>query len=574
KYLRELLDLSVDVIFLVDAERGIVYASPAAEAVFGYTPEELEQPEAAKRMLHPDSLPSYQAFGEYFAKMGSFPETVLEWCWIHRNGRRVYTENLYRNIRDDSGKITGFITITRDVTERKLAEERENYRRQQRRQAEENSKVMVGILDTRGRWRQFPARLAQLLGCGLEPETWEELVMPADREGARARMQEALVTRQPVEVEARYARADGGISTIAVSFSPMKTPQGEVESLLLHLRDHTENRRNELANREAQKLESMGLLAGGIAHDFNNLLTAILGNVTLALLEDPPAPILNPLLNVEKAGQRAAELTRQMLAYSGKGRFLVAPVDLNRLLQEMAVLLSVSISKNTRLHQDLSPSLPTVSADEAQIQQVILALVTNASEAIGEESGVIALRTRVVRLSEADIQLSVPACPVSPGMFVAVTVFDSGEGMSAQLQERIFDPFFSTRGKGRGLGLSAVLGILRGHKAGLAVRSAPGDGSEFTLYFPLKPVGNVSSSPRTRPNMGGDPGRILVVDDEVAIRSVARRMLEALGFQVAEAADGEEAMMKLRNSSFDLVLLDLTMPRKDGRETLLAMGEA
>jgi CheY-like chemotaxis protein len=262
------------------------------------------------------------------------------------------------------------------------------------------------------------------------------------------------------------------------------------------------------------------------------------------------------------------------LAYSGKGRFSVAPVDLNRLLQEMALLMSVSISKNTRLHQDLSPSLPTVSADEAQIQQVILALVTNASEAIGEESGVIALRTRVVRLSEADVELSVPACPVSPGVFVAVTVFDSGEGISAQLQERIFDPFFSTRGKGRGLGLSAVLGILRGHKAGLVVRSAPGDGSEFTLYFPLKPVGTVSRSSRGRSSAGGEPGRILVVDDEVAIRSVARRMLEALGFQVVEAADGEEAMQKLRSSTFDLMLLDLTMPRKDGRETLLAMNEA
>jgi two-component system, cell cycle sensor histidine kinase and response regulator CckA len=571
---RELLDLSVDVIFLVDAQRGILYASPAAEAVFGYAPEELERPEAGRRMLHPDSLAAYQAFGEYFAKKGVFPEHVQEWAWIHRSGRRVYTENLYRNLRDESGKVTGFLTIARDVTERKEWEQRDRYRQLQRRQAEENSRVMVGVLDPAGRWRQFPARLAQLLGCGLEVETWADLVVAADRENAQARLKEAVVTRQAVEVEARYSRADGGISIIAISFSPMKTPQGEVESLLVHLRDHTENRRNELANREAQKLESMGLLAGGIAHDFNNLLTAILGNVTLALLEDPPAPILNPLLNVEKAGQRAAELTRQMLAYSGKGRFVVAPVDLNRLLQEMALLLSVSISKNIRLHQDLSPSIPTVSADEAQIQQVILALVTNASEAIGEESGVIAVRTRVVRLSQADAELSVPACPVRPGMHVAVTVFDSGEGMSAQLQERIFDPFFSTRGKGRGLGLSAVLGILRGHKAGLAVRSAPGDGSEFTLYFPLKPASNVSSSARSAPNPGTDPSRILVVDDEVAIRSVARRMLEALGFRVAEAADGEEAMQKLRSSSFDLVLLDLTMPRKDGRETLIAMGEA
>ena len=573
-HLDDLLSLCRDVIFMVDAERGIVYASPAAEAVFGYTPAELEQPEAARRMLHPDSQSTYQAFGDHFAKRGQFPEHPQEWCWIHRTGRRVYTENLFRNIRNEKNKVVGFLTVARDITERKRTEQEDHYRRWQRRNAEEHSKVMVGILDTTGRWLQFPARLAELLGCGLEPDTWTELVLPADREGAKARMQEAIVTRQAVEVEARYSRANGGISTIAMSFSPMKTPQGEVESLLVHLRDYSEIRRKEIAVREAQKLESMGLLAGGIAHDFNNLLTAILGNVTLALLEDPPAPILNPLLNVERAGQRAAELTRQMLAYSGKGRFSVAPVDLNRLLQEMALLLSVSISKTTRLHQDLSPSLPTVSADEAQIQQVILALVTNASEAIGEESGVIALRTRVVRLSEADVELSVPACPVSPGVFVAVTVFDSGEGMSAQLQERIFDPFFSTRGKGRGLGLSAVLGILRGHQAGLAVRSAPGDGSEFTLYFPLKPVGTVSSSIRSRPTTGGDPGRILVVDDEVAIRSVARRMLEALGFQVAEAADGEEAMQKLRSSPFELVLLDLTMPRKDGRETLLAMNES
>ena len=332
--------------------------------------------------------------------------------------------------------------------------------------------------------------------------------------------------------------------------------------------DITDRRRAEDALRQAQKLESLGVLAGGIAHDFNNLLTAILGNTEVALGRIPNDPGLREVLKrIESTTQRGADLARQLLAYAGKGHFAVKPQNLNRIIQEMGDLLTVSISKKVALCYDLQPGLPPVEADSAQFQQVVMNLVINASEAIGDKPGTITLRTRAVNYSQEDLSEGFPGQVLEPGLFVRMEVEDDGCGMDAETIGRIFDPFFSTKFTGRGLGLSAMLGIVRGHQAGLHVESVPEVGTTFILLFPAsEATALIEPEPIAEPRPV--TGTVLVVDDESIIRELAREALESAGLQVIEARDGQEAvdLFRKRGGEVDLVLLDMTMPRMGGAE--------
>ncbi|HJK93289.1 MAG TPA: response regulator [Polyangiaceae bacterium LLY-WYZ-15_(1-7)] len=307
----------------------------------------------------------------------------------------------------------------------------------------------------------------------------------------------------------------------------------------------------------AQKLESLGVLAGGIAHDFNNLLTGILGQAGLAriALDREGADPLEPIGQIEALTQRAADLTRQLLAYSGKGRFVVQPTDLSALVRDMVRMLEVVVSKKARLELDLAPSPPAVDADRAQMQQVIMNLITNASEALGGEEGTITLRTR-------------PECHEEDGApAVALEVQDSGMGMTEEVRARLFDPFFTTKETGRGLGLAAIQGIVRAHEGTIEVDSAPGRGTHFRLCFPASDQAAVPGRESHPVEDWRGAGTVLLVDDDEAVRRVARRLLEDLGFDVVEAHDGAEALEKhAEGGPFACVLLDVMMPKLDGRE--------
>ncbi|MBL0311493.1 MAG: PAS domain S-box protein [Holophagaceae bacterium] len=327
----------------------------------------------------------------------------------------------------------------------------------------------------------------------------------------------------------------------------------------------------------AQKLESLGILAGGIAHDFNNLLTAMLGNLNLAemnLAENSPA--LPYLATIEKTVMKASDLTKQMLAYSGKGRFVVMPHDLNTVVQEMLHLLQVSITKKVSLQLDLAPDLPAFQADVSQIQQVVMNLVTNASDAMGDSEGTISIGTRRMDLDSNSISGAFPNQTLAPGPYVVLEVSDNGCGMDPEIQAKIFDPFFTTKVSGRGLGLSAMLGIIRGHQGGILIQSERGKGSSFQLYFPA--CGGV---PTVRTKVDSDyqgqfTGTVLLVDDEEAVLNAMGSALKLFGFQVLTAGDGIDALeiFNAEAGKLKIVLMDITMPRLDGARTFLAMQKS
>jgi PAS domain S-box-containing protein len=377
--------------------------------------------------------------------------------------------------------------------------------------------------------------------------------------------------------EIKNRAKDGSHYWVDTTIVPFMGEDNRPQQFVAIRADITQRKQSEEAQRQSQKLESLGVLSGGIAHDFNNLLTIILGNTNLGAMRlSPESPALPYLHQIEQATLRAADLTRQLLAYAGKGSLQAIEIDLNRLVEEMTQLLAVSISKKALVKYDLSPGLPRISADPSQMQQLVMNLITNASEAIGDEvSGLITVRTGVQLVDEVTNVGLVPAMPLSPGEYVTLEVSDTGCGMAPEVRDRIFDPFFTTKFTGRGLGLSAMLGILRSHRGSLKVYSELGRGSVFKLFLPALSMGKEDRPPRNAAGEWQGHGALLLVDDEASARAVARGLAERLGFQVLEAADGQEAVavFELRHAEITAVLMDLTMPHMDGRQAFLRMRE-
>ena len=319
---------------------------------------------------------------------------------------------------------------------------------------------------------------------------------------------------------------------------------------------------------QAQKLESLGVLAGGIAHDFNNILTSIIGNADLALMRiHPESPVVDNLHRIEKAAVRAADLAKQMLAYSGKGKFVISQHDLNGLLEEMLHILQVSISKKAVLQLNLTRPLPPVEADATQIRQIIMNLVINASEAIGDKSGVIAIATGCVDCDRSYLQDVWLDENLGDGLYVFIEVEDTGCGMDKETLAKLFDPFFTTKFTGRGLGMAAVLGIVRGHKGAIKVYSEPGKGSTFKILLPASGKPSEIFNHEAGDDAWKGSGTALLVDDEETVRGIGAEMLRELGFDVITARDGREAVEAYQaGSGIGFVILDLTMPHMDGEQ--------
>ncbi len=348
--------------------------------------------------------------------------------------------------------------------------------------------------------------------------------------------------------------------TTLVDISSLKRAEEERRTLHLKILD-------------TQKLESLGVLAGGIAHDFNNLLTVILANASFIRIEETGAASREPLEHIENAARRAADLCRQMLAYAGKGSFLVERIDLNQLIQSTAQLLQISISKKARLILHLAADLPAVEGDSSQLQQVVMNLVINASDALGENPGEIRLRTWR-GLPEPLPGTVVHAFDTTPGECACLEISDTGKGMDAATLTRIFDPFFTTKFTGRGLGLAAVLGIIRACRGTLTVQSQPGHGTTFRIHLPALAAAHPSAPVHSAHPIAEKPaaslGTILIADDEPAVLKTFDAQLRRNGYETVLAADGHEAVRHFRSTpqGFAAILLDLTMPGLDGAEVL------
>jgi len=377
--------------------------------------------------------------------------------------------------------------------------------------------------------------------------------------------------------EFRIRRRDGAERWLSARATPEREPDG---STLWHgwILDVTEEKQAESDRRafeaklqHAQKLESLGVLAGGIAHDFNNLLTGILGHADLALEALPEgSAVRENVLQMVTAARRAAELSKQMLAYSGKGRFTLKRLRLPELVTEMSHLLEVSISKRCALRRELDPATPAIEADPTQLRQVVMNLILNASDSIGDESGVIVVRAGVQDCDRAYLAGCYLDDDLPAGRYAWLEVEDTGDGMSPETVERIFEPFFTTKFAGRGLGLAAVLGIVRGHRGAIRIASEPGRGTVFRVLFPEcgEPADALETPDSARESFRGR-GLVLVVDDEATVRRLARAMLERIGFEVICAADGNEAIALLRRHADRVraVVLDMTMHPLDGAAT-------
>ncbi len=342
------------------------------------------------------------------------------------------------------------------------------------------------------------------------------------------------------------------------------TEQKEAESKRIDL---------ELKMQQAQKLESLGVLAGGIAHDFNNLLTGILGNSDLLLYELPQSvEIQQRILEIKRATKLASELTNQMLAYSGKGSFVIEHINLNDLIIDMNSLLEASISKKVKLSYTLLPEFPGIKGDATQIRQIVMNLILNGSDAI-ENNGTIDVTTSRVTLTPSDLDNLTINFNLSPGEYVMLEVRDSGCGIDGEKLKQIFDPFFTTKFTGRGLGLAAVSGIIRSHSAGLLVQSVLNEGTSFKIYFPVsnEAYNTDDHSTQKHPSFKNKNLTVLIADDEKYIRDLTTKMLNISGYKVHLARNGREAIEVFRNKKDDIscILMDLTMPELDGREALM-----
>ncbi len=398
---------------------------------------------------------------------------------------------------------------------------------------------------------------------------------------AEAEMMRALASIAASEAGTQHTldcRAKDGQALICRWYSsPLQQGGGAFMGATTLVEDLTEARKSEEALRQGQKMESLGLLAGGISHDFNNLLTALMGNLEAARqMTDPEAPAARFLERACLGTERAAELCRQILDYSGQGSLTAKSVQLNKVVNEMTELLAVSRPPGVSLRFQLAPDLPPILADPVQIQQVVLNLVTNATEAIGEAEGSISISTSHRVYSDLELEQGFPGAALAPGLYASLRVKDSGCGMDEAIQARIFDPFFTSKFTGRGMGLATVLGLVKAHRGGIRVNSKPGAGSTFVLVFPAVAMAAPLALPEEESAPETGTGVVLLAEDEEPVRTVMALSLSRAGYEVLAAKDGSEAL-RLFEDNRDIVgcvLLDKVMPGMDGMAVMRAIRMA
>ncbi len=527
---------------------------------------------------------------DYFSSLGSDnPVATHEYRIVMPDGELRWNQWSNRAILDVSGQVVEFQGAGRDITERKMAEEalREAEMRYRTLVEQIPAITYTATLDKIPMITFVSPQIESILGISPQsyvgnPLFWDRHLYQDDHDRVLKEIEHCFGTGEPFRSEYRMISKSGDTIWFRNEAIIVRSNDGTplfFQGIMLNITEHKHAEQEQLSLErqvlQTQKLESLGVLAGGIAHDFNNLLTGILGNADLALLDlSPVSPARQNIQDIETAAHRAAELCRQMLAYSGKGHFIIEPVDISEIIREMSHILDVSISKKSILKYNLSDVPVIIMADATQIRQVIMNLLMNASEALSDNSGVISISTGLAYYDRSYLLEMYMDENLQKGMYACLEVTDTGCGMDSETKEKLFDPFFSTKVTGRGLGLSAVLGIVRGHNGVLRVSSELKKGTTFRILFPAD-----AEFPELEPEKMDKEfewyghGTILIVDDEETVRAVGRHMLERLGFTVITTEDGLKAVeiFRARCNEIDCVLLDLTMPHMDGEEAFREM---
>jgi len=486
-----------------------------------------------------------------------------------KSGRLIDVSLSISPVCDVTGAVVGASHVARNVTDRRRSEE------QAARLAaivDSSDDAIIGKT-TEGVILTWNSGAERIYGYPADEAIGKPMtmVLPDDRPNEENEILERIRRGERVEhFETVRKTKQGRLIDVAITISPIYDKTGRIVGASHMARDVTDRKQIEEQMRHAQKLESLGVLAGGVAHDFNNLLTGILGNASLAMETLSAHNPIRPLIqDVVDASERAAHLTRQLLAYAGKGRFVIEPVDLSEVVKEISHLIQTSISKNVQLRLELNGELPLIQADASQIQQIVMNLVINGAEAIGpKNNGTVLVTTGTQMVDEHYLSTTISDNTNLPtGLYVALEVHDTGCGMDADTLGRIFDPFFTTKFTGRGLGLAAVQGIVRGHRGTLKVYSSPGQGTSFKVLLPASEVEARHKIPVSLPRAGKNE-LILVIDDEEVIRRAAKSMLEQHGYAVIVAVNGREGVSTFQALSDKVaaVLLDMTMPVMGGEE--------
>ena len=564
--------------FVRSLDNGELWWSNTTRAILEFAPDEVPTLEAALSRFNSASSARYLEAVQRSIETGEPYEVEAE--TVLPSGRRLAIRMSGEVDRDDTGRPISVHGLIADITAQRSQEQALRESEERFRTLWEASPIGIRLTDARGASIYANPRLLELFDCTLEEflaERWRQRVHPEDRARITLAGVQAVKGESDARTDFRLLCASGRVRYLRATVAAVRTPDGLFSGHVGAIEDITQEseaaiERAQIENqlRQTQKLESLGVLAGGIAHDFNNLLVGVLTNASMALLDLPVAsPARETVLNIERAAQRAADLTRQLLAYSGKGRFIIESISLSDLAAEMLQLLKTVVSKRATLTLDLRDGLPMVKGDATQLRQILMNLITNASDSLNERNGEILLRTRVANVERAAPSASMFGGPLVPGRYVVVDVIDSGSGMADETLQRIFDPFYTTKFTGRGLGLAATLGIVRGHGGAVEVTSTVGVGTTFSLYFPPSD-GVRREMPLAVVSTLDGYGTILVVDDDPGVRSVARSLLVRRGFTVMLAENGREAvdLFAVHHADIRAVLLDLTMPVMDGEDAL------
>jgi two-component system, cell cycle sensor histidine kinase and response regulator CckA len=574
---RTLVESSLDAIYMESMDGEIIDCNPAACEMLGYSMDEL----VGMSVL--DLMPEDRRdqVEEIVADLKNSGKSFVTGENIRKDGSVFPVESWARLIDTPSGERV--VVYVRDITER-MKSQKELQKSENRFSAfMDQLPAAVFLKDEKSRYTYINPYMRELFGAD---SSWigrsTEDCFP-EEQAESLMMDDVNALESSYSVNVQKVRDSKGTDRIFQTHKfRISSDEDEDDKLGGIALDITERIVSERArkNLEAQiqhtqKLESLGVLAGGIAHDFNNILMAILGYADLALMDtDPGSGARSSIEEIEKAARNAADLTKQMLAYSGKGRFEVMKLDLNHVIREMTHLLEISISKKAVIKFNLRDALPPIEADPSQMRQIIMNLITNASDAMEDTSGVISITTNVIDCDRDYLHTAYLSDQVQEGRFVYLEVADNGCGMDEETLKRLFDPFFTTKFTGRGLGLSAVLGIVRGHGGTIKVYSEQGRGSSFKILLPaVKGTAQTGDAVQVCELEDFCGGTVLLVDDEKSVREVGKSMLQRKGYEVILAGDGREAIdiFRERHAEIDCVLLDLTMPHMDGEESFREM---